>query len=89
MINNYKMQIIMKNAIIDWYLEEQGINKTVADIQIIWYSGYDLRQQAILKADDNLLFECAYVENKLRIRIYESTYYKELDSRRFNSNVEF
>lgn len=89
MYNSYKIQIIMKNAVIDWYLEEMGIEKTIDDINIVWYSGYDLRQQAILKADDNLLFECVYVENKLRIQIYESTYYKEIDSRRFNSNVEF
>ena len=35
MNDSYKMQIIMKNAIIDWYLEEQGISVTIDNVYIV------------------------------------------------------
>ena len=87
--NSYKIQVIMKNAVIDWYLEEMGIEKTIDDINIVWYSGYDTHHQAILKTKDNLLFECIYRENDMQFRVYESLYNVNISSQRFNTNVEF
>lgn len=91
MNDSYKMQIIMKNAIIDWYLEEQGFDISISDVYVVWYAKELQNHKALLSTtnEDGLYFECTYNGDKeeLYLDSYEKLNNKVIPKTRFNDKV--
>ena len=93
MNDSYKMQIIMKNAIIDYYLEEIGTAITIDNVYVVWYSKTLQNHKALLSTtnEDGLYFECTYNGDKeeMYLDVYEKIKNKVINSKRFNDKIEF
>lgn len=93
MNDSYKMQIIMKNAIIDWYLEEQGVGITIDKVYVVWYAKELQNQKALLSTtiEDGMYFECTYNGDKdeMYLDAYEKLNNTLIPSTRFNDKINF
>ena len=93
MNDSYKMQIIMKNAIIDWYLKEQGVSITIDKVYVVWYAKELQNQKALLSTtiEDGMYFECTYNGDKdeMYLDAYEKLNNTLIPSTRFNDKINF
>ena len=93
MNDSYKMQIIMKNAIIDYYLEEIGTAITIDNVYVVWYCKTLQNHKALLSTvnEDGLYFECTYNGDKeeMYLDVYEKIKNKAINSKRFNDKIDF
>ncbi len=92
MNGSYKMQIIMKNAIIDWY-DNQSIDLTIDEVYIVWYSKTLQNHKALLSTniEDGMYFECTYNGDKeeMYLDAYEKLNNTLIPKSRFNDKINF
>ena len=93
MNDSYKMQIVMKNAIVDWYLEIAGIDVNIKDVYIVWYSKTLQNHKALLSTniENGMYFECTYNGDKeeMYLDAYEKLNNTLIPKSRFNDKINF
>lgn len=93
MNDSYKMQIIMKNAIIDWYLEKTGVEVTIDEVYVVWYAKELQNHKALLSTtiEDGMYFECTYNGDKeeMYLDAYEKLSNTLIPKSRFNDKINF
>ncbi len=93
MNDSYKFQIVCKNAIINYYREEYGIELNIKDVYVVWLCKTLQNSKALLSTniEDSMYYECTYNGNT--DEIYLDSYKKDknivISSSKFNTKVEY